>query len=69
MRKSRAANITVGPYYLTHPVKGYPKEIRDFRQSVDLYRSHMLKPLVRMERSMLYVKGKWFNLLVTEALC
>ena len=31
----RAYAITVGQYYLTHPVK-YPGKTQDFRQSIDL---------------------------------
>jgi hypothetical protein len=76
--------ITVGPFYLTHPVNfpcgrkpEYPGETHDFRQSVDfLLFSHedwvrvaLRKYLVRFEPSASEVKGKCANHLATEAPC
>jgi hypothetical protein len=74
--------ITVGPFYLTHPVNfpcgrkpEYPGKTHDFRQSVDfLLFSHedwvrvaLRKYLVRFEPAASEVKGKCANHLATEA--
>jgi hypothetical protein len=73
--------ITVGPFYLTHPVNfpcgrkpEYPGKTHDFRQSVDFYSFHMRtglvalrKYLVRFEPAASEVKGKCANHLATEA--
>jgi hypothetical protein len=76
--------ITVGPFYLTHPVNfpcgrkpEYPGKTHDFRQSVDfLLFSHedwvrvaLGKYLVRFEPAASEVKGKCANHLATEAPC
>jgi hypothetical protein len=76
--------ITVGPFYLTHPVNfpcgrkpEYPGKTHDFRQSVDfLLFSHedwvrvaLRKYLVRFEPAASEVKGKCANHLATEAPC
>jgi hypothetical protein len=76
--------ITVGPFYLTHPVNfpcgrkpEYPGKTHDFRQSVDfLLFSHedwvrvaLRKFLVRFGPAASEVKGKCANHLATEAPC
>jgi hypothetical protein len=75
--------ITVGPFYLTHPVNfpcgrkpEYPGKTHDFRQSVDfLLFSHgdwvrvaSRKYLVRFEPAASEVKGKCANHLATEVI-
>ena len=75
--------ITVGPFYLTHPVNfpcgrkpEYPGKTHDFRQSVDfLLFSHedwvrvaLRKYLVRFEPAASEVKGKCANHLATNCL-
>jgi hypothetical protein len=75
--------ITVGPFYLTHPVNfpcgrkpEYPGKTNDFRQSVgfllfsheDWVRVALRKYLVRFEPAASEVKGKCANHLATEAL-
>jgi hypothetical protein len=74
--------VTVGPFYLTHPVNfpcgrkpEYLEKTHDFRQSVDLYsfrmrngfESHWLRKFsLRLEPATLELKGKCANHLATE---
>ena len=70
--------ITVGPYYLSHPVNfpcgrkpEYPEKTHDFRQSVDCYSFHMRtgleSTLLGVELGTLEVKGEWSDHYTTEA--
>ena len=72
--------ITVGPYYLTHPVNfpcgrkpEYPEKTHDFRQSVILFshedwvRVHIKMTLLGIELGTLEVKDEWSDHYTTEA--
>ena len=67
--------ITVGPYYLSHPVNSpcgrepeYPEKTHDFRQSVDYTLFTWVKSiLLGIELGTLEVKGEWSDHYTTEA--
>ena len=68
--------ITVGPYYLSHPVNfpcgrkpEYPEKTHDFRQSVDYFhmRTGFKSTLLGNELGTLEVKGEWSDHHTTEA--
>ena len=71
--------ITVGPYYLSHPVNfpcgrkpEYPEKAHDFRQSVDytlftVMRTGFKSTLLGIELGTLEVKGEWSDHYTTEA--